>query len=94
MRYDGLMQKLETPVEICPYLCLDNYVSSDCLPPPMYLKFSNSYNDTKNFSSSPPISMGPKNVSVAVQTDIEPQDIINPDTPETDNEETALKVFF
>lgn len=46
------------------------------------------------FSSSPPISMGPKNVSVAVQTDIEPQDIINPDTPETDNEETALKVFF
>jgi hypothetical protein len=32
--------------------------------------------------------------SIAVQTDIEPHDIINPDTPETDNEETALKVFF
>lgn len=32
--------------------------------------------------------------SVAVQTDIEPQDIINPDTPETDTEDSALKVYF
>ena len=32
--------------------------------------------------------------SIAVQTDIEPHDIINPDTPETDNEDSALKVFF
>jgi hypothetical protein len=34
MRYDKLGQKLETPVDICPYLCLDDYISSDCLPPP------------------------------------------------------------
>lgn len=34
MRYDKHGHKLETPVDVCPYLSLDKYISSDCRPPP------------------------------------------------------------
>ncbi|XP_059484301.1 ubiquitin carboxyl-terminal hydrolase 37-like [Neocloeon triangulifer] len=77
MRYNNQGQKLETPVTISPYLNLENYISADCSAP--IQSFVCKKSSLQEFES------------VAVQTDPEMIEIENPDTPETDNEDSALK---